>query len=364
MSAPTPKVPPGSSTSSFILDLFAGAGGWEEGLIELGHRALGIELDATASATAEAAGHERLIADLSGLDPHDFEPTWGLIASPPCQAYSASGNRGGSRDKQLVIACARELAEGRDTRAGHLESCVDDRSLLTVEPLRFALALKPRWVAFEQVPPVIELWSIFAELLEAHGYQTAVGALSAERFGVPQVRKRAFLIASLDGPVKLPRATHRSFDSRRHRILEDEHHLRQWVSVAEALGLGGRSVILRSTHTNSGKNPGGAPRSVDRPAFTLMCSGGWRFETEKKSRPEGALSPSQFRSRKHFERITVEDATIIQGFRPDYPWQGSRTKRFTQIGNSVCPPVARHVLREAMRPSMNRRAALRCEGSR
>lgn len=342
------------SSRANILDLFAGAGGWEEGLLVLGHRALGIELDETASETAVAAGHERLIADLSGLDPLDFAPTWGLIASPPCQAYSASGNRGGSRDKELVIACAHDLAEGRDTRAERLVSCEDDRSLLTVEPLRFALALRPRWVAFEQVPPVIELWSIFAELLEAHGYHTTVGVLSAERYGVPQVRKRAFLIASLDGPVELPPPTHRSFDSRRHLIPDDEHRLRQWVSVAEALGLGGRPVILRSTHTNSGRNPGGAPRSVDRPAFTLMCSGGWKFETETKARPEGALAPSQFRERKHLERITIEQATIIQGFRRDYPWRGSRTKRFTQIGNSVCPPVARHVLRQAMRPSLDR----------
>ena len=43
---------------------------------------------------------------------------------------------------------------------------------------------------------------MFAGLLAAHGYHTAAGVLSAERYGVPQTRKRAFLIASLDGPVQ------------------------------------------------------------------------------------------------------------------------------------------------------------------
>jgi DNA (cytosine-5)-methyltransferase 1 len=51
-------------------------------------------------------------------------------------------------------------------------------------------------------------------------------------------------------------------------------------------------------------------------------------------------------------RISVEQATILQGFRHDYPWQGSRIQRFRQIGNTVCPPVARVVLAEAMRPSL------------
>ena len=168
----------------------------------LGLNALGIETEPWACETARAAGHERLQADVATLDPHEFSPVWGLVGSPPCQAYSTAGKGLGRADKPLVIACAHELAAGNDTRAVRLKECRDPRSLLTVEPLRFALALKPRWVALEQVPAVLELWTLFAALLSAHGYESAVGVLSAERYGVPQTRKRAFLIASLDGPVE------------------------------------------------------------------------------------------------------------------------------------------------------------------
>ena len=41
-----------------------------------------------------------------------FGEVWGLIASPPCQAYSLAGKRLGRQDKPHVIACAHELAAG------------------------------------------------------------------------------------------------------------------------------------------------------------------------------------------------------------------------------------------------------------
>jgi DNA (cytosine-5)-methyltransferase 1 len=219
-----------------ILDLFAGAGGWEEGLRVLGMRALGVETDAWACETARAAGHERMQADVTRLDPAGFAPVWGLIGSPPCQPYSTAGRGLGRADRPFVMASAHELAAGDDSRAERLKQCRDPRSLLTVEPLRFALELKPKWIALEQVPAVLELWTLFAALLSSHGYQAAVGILSAERYGVPQTRKRAFLIASLDGPVCLPVPTHRSYKPRSRQVPEEELALEPWVSMAQALG--------------------------------------------------------------------------------------------------------------------------------
>ncbi len=137
-----------------------------------------------------------------------------------------------------MIACAHELAAGHDTRAEHLAACRDPRSLLTVEPLRWAVALRPRWVALEQVPGVLELWSLFAGLLAGHGYDATAGVLSAEQYGVPQTRKRAYLVASLDGPAQLPVPTHRSYNPRR----PDE--VREGEERPAALGQHGRRPRL------------------------------------------------------------------------------------------------------------------------
>ncbi len=55
------------------------------------------------------------------------------------------------------LRAAHQLAAGSCTRAGRLAECRDPRSLLTVEPLRFALALRPRWIALEQSQPCLSL---------------------------------------------------------------------------------------------------------------------------------------------------------------------------------------------------------------
>lgn len=52
------------------------------------------------------------------------------------------------------------------------------------------------------------------------------------------------------------------------------------------------------------------------------------------------------------DRLGPTRAATLQGFRSDFPWLGTLGRRFAQIGNAVCPPIARAVLAEAMQPSL------------
>lgn len=238
------------------LDLFAGPGGWDEGARELGIEPLGIEWDEAACATREARGHRTLRADVAALDPLDFAPCELLIASPPCQAWSIAGKRQGQEDIGHVYELTRHLAESN----GYAEpEWADPRSRLVTEPLRWALALRPRLIAWEQVPPVLDYWRFCADILRAEGYSVWAGLLSAERYGVPQTRKRAILMASLDGPVEPPRPTHQAYvpgePAWDEPVQTLEGELLPWVSMSQVLGW--EANILAPTLTGGGTDTGG-----------------------------------------------------------------------------------------------------------
>lgn len=272
------------------VDLFAGPGGWDEGLLELGLRPLGIEWDGAACLTREAAGHRTLRGDVAALDPHELVPAGGhvdiLIGSPPCPTFSAAGGGSGNRVVDVILECLDALRDGRDERGPAREKAYDallpdaieeekraakkknrpwslerahqkarrnaTMSLLVVEPFRYALELRPRWIALEQVPPVLPIWERLGRDLREHGWHVWTGLLSAEQYGVPQTRERAILLADLERPVGAPPATHqrylpprkedvdleRLFDpGRRERIvMRGEEQLEPWVSMAQALG--------------------------------------------------------------------------------------------------------------------------------
>ncbi len=242
-----------------ILDLFAGPGGWSHALTVLGARDLGLEWDAWACKTRAMAGQLTIRTDVARY------PTWifsgrilGLIASPPCQAWSMAGKRLGLVDQPLVHQAVADLAAGRDTREQLLAACADERSLLAAEPMRYLHALntvgEPEWVAMEEVPDVLPLWKQYAAILRTWGFSVWVGILNAADYGVPQTRRRAILLASRVRTAEPPPPTHA-------QLAEPESLFgpgrTRWVSMAEALGWGATDRPVPTVCAGGG--PGGGP---------------------------------------------------------------------------------------------------------
>lgn len=443
-----------------ILDLFAGPGGWDTGLRLAGHTGLivGIEHDAAACATAHAAGHPRIRADVATYPTAPFVgKVDGLIASPPCQAWSTAGKQLGQLDQAHVYARIADFAAGREPET---VDWADERSKLTAEPMRWAAALRPRWIACEQVPAVLPLWQYMGELLRGLGYQVWTGILSAEEYGVPQTRKRAILTARMDGPVSRPVATHQRYRAGQAPLTAPDlfgDPLPPPVSMAQALGwglperpawtvtsggteTGGaevfgsaasraelRGVVAQARNSGpgaerdprpvaaasytiraqgSGSHPSGTEwvlrngpqenatdRRADEPAGTVYCSrpgnlewvrtgnnsrvgGGETVDYQRETsapaptltgnvsrwqidRPattvcaDARIAPPGHRDRAGGElqfgegtvRVSVEEAPILQSFPAGYPWQGTKSKQYEQVGNAVPPLLAAAIVR-------------------
>lgn len=277
-----------------ILDLFAGPGGWDEGLRLLGRSdVVGIEWDEAACETAAAAGHERICADVATAKAAQFSDVEGLVASPPCQPFSENGRRGG---------------------------LLDPRGRLVNEPMRFVERLRPRWVAFEQVKTVLPIWREHVNTLRGMGYSAWAGVLDAADYGVPQHRLRAVLVARRDGPfAELPPETHS-----RLRWVSQGSAL-DWQNPAEWVVNTGLDWKKGQPREAAQKIPGNQPSTT----VTTRSVGQWRVY------PPG----------REYRGLTEREAAILQTFPADYPWHGAtQLARATQIGNAVPPLLAAHIL--------------------
>lgn len=375
-----------------IVDLYAGPGGWSEALRLLGRQTdeLGVEWDAAACKTRAAAGHRTLQADVAALLEQDFaDDLEGFIASPPCQAFSSAGKQAG---RDLIP----ELLASITARRWHDRADPDPRVWLIVDLGRFLERLDPEWIALEQVPSVLPLWRAYADLLRARGYSVWTGLLNAANYGVPQTRTRAVLMASRTRIVEPPPATHEKDPT---PSLFGE--LLPWVTMAEALGIGGDFRVgfprlddrgdspdgyrerdwrsgdepantvtekARSWLLNTGRAwPDGGTRedaqTIDvsaepAPTLTAKSGGQWQLRAGRYSqattRAEDEPAPTlgaeeaaeRYGDRAGTEaiRLTVADALVLQSFRIDYPVSGTKTKQFEQVGNAVPPRLAWHVL--------------------
>lgn len=446
-----------------IIDGRAGPGGWDIGTRIAGYagQLVGVEWDMAACRTAVAAGHARVRADVATFPlEHLAGRVDGVIFSPPCTTFSGAGQGAGRLLTEVLCTAMTRTARGRKVLAATRRDCTrilqshaaaDPKmsrwprakrstwarehavtSVLVLQPLRYVLALRPRWVALEQVPAVLPLWRHLAVVLRELGYRVWAGVLNSEEYGVPQTRKRAILTARRDGrPAGPPAPTHQPYRKGVAPVTEPDlfgDPLPPPVSMADALGwglperpawtvtaggtaTGGAEVFGNATNRrhladvvaqarNSGPGAVREPREVTSPSYTIRANGSgshpsgtewvmrngaqgnatdrelhepaatiytqrtgnlnWVMRNGNQpnacaralDEPAGTLFFGQRTNAVDWRnnqgqstRVTVEEAGVLQSFPADYPWQGTESQRYQQVGNAIPVLLAAAILR-------------------
>ncbi len=156
-----------------FIDLFAGIGGFRIGLERLGGRCVfSSEIDKHAAETYERNFGEKPAGDITQIDASDVPDHDVLCGGFPCQPFSVSGKQLGFEDARgtLFFEVMRLVSEKRP-RAVFLENVANYARHRNGDTLKRTLSM-----------------------LEGEGYRTKHAILNASDYGVPQARKRLYIV--------------------------------------------------------------------------------------------------------------------------------------------------------------------------
>jgi len=307
------------------LDLFCGGGGSSWGAQAAGAEIVcGVDAWDVASKTygvnfPRATARNLILGEES--QPADLDVDLGkidlILASPECTNHTcAKGNA--PRD------------EGSKRTARYI--------------LNFAGELKPRWMVLENVVQMRN-WDGYTPLIgeiEALGYGVLPQVLDADAFGVPQTRRRLFLLCDREGkpdPVPLPGGkvkTARGIldkpGSWKSRPLYREGRATNTLARAEAaikeMGRGKDFLIVYY-----GSDGSGGWQPLDRPIRTLTTLDRFGLVTWDGDTPM-------------LRMLQVPELQRAMGFSGKFKLnQSCRRDRIKLLGNGVCPPVMEAIVR-------------------
>jgi len=306
------------------IDLFCGAGGssW-------GAKCAGVEIVAGLDMW-ETAGkvYKDNFPDakfygvkLEDIRPGDLASELGridlILASPECTNHSvAKGNR-------------PRCEESRET---------------ALQVLRFAEVFRPRWIVVENVSSMRN-WSRYQEFIsdiESLGYNTRTELLNAADFGVAQSRRRLFILCdrerkleSVKLPLRKKRTARDIIDGNgtyKYSLLHTKRRAKATLERAKRAikEVGRKSQFLIVYY---GSDAAGGWQRLNVPLRTITTLDRFAFvKHDGKRHVMRMLQPPELKA--------------AMGWPKTYKINhGTRRDRVKMVGNAVCPPVVKSIVR-------------------
>lgn len=294
------------------IDLFSGAGGFSTGARLAGARVLWAANHWPTAVEWHAANHPETIHACQDLQQADFRDAPAhdiLLASPACQGHSrARGSDKPHHDAQRATAWA-------------VVTCAEVH--------------RPPAVLVENVPEFADwlLWSAWCAAMTAMGYAIAPQVIDAADHGVPQNRRRLFVVCTRSKhPIELrmpkreatPAAKIIDFNSGKWSPINKPGRSRNTLTRIEA---GRRRHGDRFVAPYYGSGSGETGRSLDRPLGTVTTRARWAVIDGDRMR-----------------MLTTDESRAAMGFPAGYRLPDCHAEAVHLLGNAVCPPVAADII--------------------
>jgi len=283
-----------------VVDLFCGCGGMSLGFKEAGFNIVGAfdNWDAAIEIYKANFSHPIYKADL-GFDDStpiikELKPDL-IVGGPPCQDYSIAGKREMGKRANLTIRFAEIVSQ-----------------------------VKPTWVVFENVYNIERFPTLpqLKEILMNAGYGISTRVLDASLCGVPQKRKRFFLVGKLN-------AKNGFFDDAFVANLSDVP-----MTVRDYLG---EALQTQFYYMHPRSYNRRAVFSIDEPSATIRGINRPIPENYKKHPADKADISDGVRA------LTTRERGYLQTFPDSFLFPGAKTDVELAIGNAVPPVLANYI---------------------
>lgn len=302
------------------IDLFAGIGAFRQAMSSFGAECVfSSEIDNACRSVYEHNYKETPSGDITKIKAADIPPFDILCAGFPCQSFSISG---------------RNL--GFD----------DPRGMLFFELCRIAAHHRPAIMLLENVPHLLthdngKTFRIVETQLRDLGYAVYYKILNASDFGVPQSRKRVYMVCTRMGTLDSFDFPHPvNNDVVLSDVLLPEQDVAKWhVTIENRHPILNRNPVSRCRHTvrvgtvNRGRM-GERIYHINGHAITLTKSGG------SVGAKTGLYLVGDI-----VRRLAPRECARISGFPESFQMHKSDTQAQMQFGNTIIVDVLQHIIK-------------------
>ena len=337
--------------------MFCGCGGMSLGLKNAGFNVLyANDINADAIKTYHANFPEVIVEckDVTNINPIDVQKKIKrkridlLVAGTPCQGFSMSGKRNPN----------------------------DPRNKLFKQLIKFIETFRPKIFVMENVNGLLSIKNgkIFKEIIQSFrntGYHIVYDTLVSSDFGIPQTRKRVFIIGTKQKilPHKLfPKIINNKQISVEDAISDlaflgvnqkiNSYKIKPKTSYQKIMRANNKILYNHESSNHSkkiqkrfSKVPSGV-NGADLPCITTNKRDFYRLHPKKSSKTLTTL-PDDFIHYKLNRSLTVREMARLQSFPDNFVFLGPRTTggkrriiscpQYTQVGNAVPPKLAESV---------------------